>query len=308
MKAPISATSPTLNHRVRKGLRAGTILLIASFASTAANAAYVVDHLLVAIHKERAPESAIVQVVPTGSPIEVLAMETDFAQVRTSDGITGWVDASYVTEEKPARLRLSELEGAVAERTQALAAAETRIETLEAELQNARAENRKHEDEERDALENKLNEHAQDVKALSSELEQALEQNRLLKEEAALRELAAKQDASAEIEALKEEIAKLERANASRAPAPIASPDLRELQRLAEENQRVKDKLESLKAELIERQRKDDRPGLFTWRWRIADATIWELAGVVFIVVLAFALGGFLVDRSSRRRMGGFRF
>ena len=286
-------------------LATGALALCACILAHSAHAAYVVDRLLVAIHEDRTPQSAIVQVVPTGSPIEVLSVDTHYAQVRTSDGVTGWVDNSYITEEKPAELRLTELQDTVSERIQALADAEARIDALHDELKAMRSQSNQANEQK---LAAQVQQHAGDLKALTAELGEALQQNRLLKEEAALRELAAKQDAAAEIEALKAEVTKLERAQEHRAPTPPASQDLRELQHLAEENRRVKEKLETLKGELSERQRATATVALRTWRWRIAEATVWELGALVFTTLLAFAVGALWIDRASRKRMGGFRF
>ena len=75
-----------------------------------AEIAYVIDRLLVGIHQEQDLNSTITKVVPTGTPLEVLERDGDFARVRAGDGVTGWVDASYIMNEKPAQVVVLELE------------------------------------------------------------------------------------------------------------------------------------------------------------------------------------------------------
>lgn len=69
---------------------------------------YVIDQLFVGVHQDRALDSPIIKVLPSGTPLEVLARDGEFAWVQMEDGAAGWVDVSYLMVEKPARLVLSE--------------------------------------------------------------------------------------------------------------------------------------------------------------------------------------------------------
>ncbi|MBT8447090.1 MAG: TIGR04211 family SH3 domain-containing protein [Gammaproteobacteria bacterium] len=101
--------------RARISLRAA--ILCAGLALAAGNAGaeavYVIDKLLVGIHENASLESAIVKVLPTGSELEVLERDGDMAHVRGS-GVEGWVDTTYLMNEKPAALKLAALEQEVA--------------------------------------------------------------------------------------------------------------------------------------------------------------------------------------------------
>ncbi len=75
-----------------------------------AETVFVIDRLLVGVHKEKRLDSEILKVFPTGTQLEVLERSDDLARIKGPDDITGWVDSSYLTSNKPAQLLLKELE------------------------------------------------------------------------------------------------------------------------------------------------------------------------------------------------------
>lgn len=121
--------------------------------------------------------------------------------------------------------------------------------------------------------------------------------------------------ARAEIESLTITVNSLESAGQLQQTTEEATSDaLREMQRLAEENQALKQDLEAAKSlaataqsiqEIIVTPATEetygvpfkDRLGLSKWHWVM----------VLALMVLAFGSGGYLVDWSVRRRHGGFR-
>lgn len=76
----------------------------------AAEPMYVIDKLLVGIHESKAQDSAILKVVPTGTALEVLKREGDFAYVSEAGGVKGWVDGGYLVATAPAQTRVEALE------------------------------------------------------------------------------------------------------------------------------------------------------------------------------------------------------
>lgn len=87
----------------------------------AAETVYVIDRLLVGVHAGPAPDTPLIKAMPTGTALEVLERGTDRVRVRTPEGLEGWVDASYVMLDKPALLRVPELEARLAAAERALA-------------------------------------------------------------------------------------------------------------------------------------------------------------------------------------------
>jgi len=92
-------------------LRAACLLLLVlcTPCALAAEAAFVIDKLLVGVHKEADLNSAIVKVLPTGTELSVLARKGELAQVKDPEGVTGWVDAAYLMKEPPAASQLAQL-------------------------------------------------------------------------------------------------------------------------------------------------------------------------------------------------------
>lgn len=74
-----------------------------------ADTLYVTDRILLGVHQDPAEESPVLKTIPSGTGVEVLQRKDDFAQVRTDDGTTGWVNAGYLMSEQPARLLLDSL-------------------------------------------------------------------------------------------------------------------------------------------------------------------------------------------------------
>lgn len=84
------------------------LILLLVLASGQGKAAHITDKLVVALYPAPNAEGQPLQLLSSGTPLEVLDRESGFAQVRLGDDTTGWVEAGYVTEEKPARAMLLE--------------------------------------------------------------------------------------------------------------------------------------------------------------------------------------------------------
>ena len=87
-------------------LRATSLAILLALESPhlLAEQAYVIDRLLIGIHKDKDLESEIIKVLPTGTRLDVLKREAGLAQIKGPEGITGWVDAVYLMPERPARV------------------------------------------------------------------------------------------------------------------------------------------------------------------------------------------------------------
>jgi SH3 domain protein len=87
-------------------MRLLTLWLALSLA--AGHAAHITDKLVVGLYPEPKAEGTPLQLLSSGTPLEVLSQQGGFAEVRLADDQTGWVEAGYVTEEKPAKAMLLE--------------------------------------------------------------------------------------------------------------------------------------------------------------------------------------------------------
>lgn len=63
---------------------------------------YVIDQLTVGLHEENSTDSPIVEMIRSGTPLEVIKTETSTSQVKLTDGRTGWIDNRFLVDTPPA--------------------------------------------------------------------------------------------------------------------------------------------------------------------------------------------------------------
>ena len=87
------------------------VAVLATWApSLAADTQYVIDKLLVGVHEQQNLDSAIIKVLPTGTRLEVIERAGELALIEDEDKVRGWVDATFLTTEPPARVQLATVE------------------------------------------------------------------------------------------------------------------------------------------------------------------------------------------------------
>jgi len=86
-----------------KNLFSVFIGILLSWICISVQAAYITDKLVAGLYSEAKVTDKPVKALNSGTPLEVISRENEFVQVRTSDGTVGWVEAAYLTDEKPAR-------------------------------------------------------------------------------------------------------------------------------------------------------------------------------------------------------------
>jgi SH3 domain protein len=87
----------------------GALLLMVCGLLSAAEIRYVSDQLTLKMYKD----SALSQIMPllkSGDRLEVLKRDDGYAQVKKDDGTVGWVKSKYLEKDKPAVLRLIEVQ------------------------------------------------------------------------------------------------------------------------------------------------------------------------------------------------------
>lgn len=122
------------------------ILILATTAAFGATR-YVTDELRVSVRTGAGNQYRIIEVVDSGTRIETLQTEGEWAQVRTPEGNTGWMRAQYLIEQpiaadrlrtaraelEDARERIGELEEALAQAREETTSARERVESLSAD-------------------------------------------------------------------------------------------------------------------------------------------------------------------------------
>jgi SH3 domain protein len=101
----------------RKQQRPAAPLLAACLGLVAgqvcAETLYVTDELRLRLQETPQDSSKVIVSLTSGTPVEVLERTNFYALVRLEDGREGWAKTAYLVAEKPARLRVAELEAEI---------------------------------------------------------------------------------------------------------------------------------------------------------------------------------------------------
>ncbi len=88
-----------------------------------AHAAFITDRIEVPMYAERHKQGAVLKKLLSGTQVDILMKDGEFARISTPDGVSGWIEFKYVSAEKPLGLEYLELRSQYKALQQALAAA-----------------------------------------------------------------------------------------------------------------------------------------------------------------------------------------
>jgi len=305
------------------------IALLLTVTSTV-QAAHITDKLLVGLYDK--PDSATppAKILPSGTPLEVLGKKGDFSQVRLGDGTKGWIKKDYISNEKPARTMLLELQAKASTLQKKLSKAEKDLKAAKGEAKAASPKNILKLEQELAASKKKLaavssimEKEGKEAKRLRKllektkpgsaegkqigELQKKLEANETeleatLHEAKLLQDLLKKTDrtASQRIAVLEQELLQsrkqLEESSNAKAISAPGDPELQK--EITILRQRLNQAAEILGAPL---------PAEVEQPESGFDFSLWMLLLVVFILVVGFGGGIFFSNHRISRRYGGFR-
>jgi len=106
----------------RKLIVAG--LLMGWSFGVAAETAYVTDILRLGLHQASDTGDRAFRTLVSGAELEVLDRRPNYARVSTVDGEVGWVKSAYLVADKPAQLRVAEVEADMSRLREELSAAQ----------------------------------------------------------------------------------------------------------------------------------------------------------------------------------------
>ncbi|OGT87325.1 MAG: hypothetical protein A3G96_04480 [Gammaproteobacteria bacterium RIFCSPLOWO2_12_FULL_52_10] len=87
----------------------GVILLLFPVLALHAETVYITDKLNIGLHEDQALDSPITMVLPSGTSLEVVKRENKLSFVRTTSGMSGWVDNSYLVADVPTSEQINAL-------------------------------------------------------------------------------------------------------------------------------------------------------------------------------------------------------
>lgn len=97
------------------------------FAALPAQAAFITDRIEVPVTADKYGQGAVVKRLVSGSRIDILMKDGDYARIRSDDGSSGWVEYRYITTEKPLGLEYLELRSRHKAMQDELAATQARL-------------------------------------------------------------------------------------------------------------------------------------------------------------------------------------
>ncbi len=96
----------------------------------AVQSAHITDKLLAGFYEQPDAASQPLKVLPSGTPVEVLKKQAGFTRVRLGDNSEGWVESRYISDSKPAKVMLLELQAKHGRTKQQLRQAERELKRL----------------------------------------------------------------------------------------------------------------------------------------------------------------------------------
>ncbi len=97
------------------------VLALTAGTAGAQETRYITDILQLGLHRAQDTSDSPFQNLVSGTEVSVLERVPNFARVRTPDGAEGWVKSAFLVSDKPAQLRVAEVEARTAEVEQQLA-------------------------------------------------------------------------------------------------------------------------------------------------------------------------------------------
>ena len=265
----------TDNPQTMKKVQLRFVLIVVlgcfSFASTA-ETTYVIDELLLGVHEKKDLDSAIIKVLPTGTRLEVLKYEGEFAQIEDEEQVRGWVDTAYLTTEPPATIRLAELR-----REKAIL--ESRLRALAQQTTTAPA----------------VDDNAMMLQEAEVQIEMLTKENTNLKSTLS--------DERLRGETLQVALSTLRAENKQK-----KTPDEVRISELEADRKELQGSLDNALEKVTEmqaRSSKHDASALLPIVFETYATTL--VASLAAIVIFAFAIGVYFMDLLVRKRHGGFR-
>ena len=85
------------------------LLLVLLAPAAGAASVYITDQLNVGLHEDKTLDSPIVVVLPSGTQLQLVKKEDNLSFVNSKDGVSGWIDNSYLMTDPPPTAQLKTL-------------------------------------------------------------------------------------------------------------------------------------------------------------------------------------------------------
>lgn len=266
-----------------------------------AQAARITDKLLAGLYNEPDSSTAPIRAVPSDTPLERLDQQGDFSRVRLGDGTEGWVESRFITDEKPARIMLLELQVKNSELQQQLREANKALSALG---QTPTATSNAQPDPEIAELKRRLADARAEIELLKQDATAAAAPQADSENDKLRQQLATLQQA---LEASKREVIDAQQqARQSPALPKAQQPNSAELMQLEQTNLRLQQQLDQV-ARIVGTDRFSTNESPATTEPIGIRLTAWHLPVLLLALLLSFIAGVAFKNYRLARRYGGLR-
>lgn len=264
---------------------------------------YVTDKVLVGIYEQATTESTLIKALPTGTPIEVLERDGEYAKVRSPDGTTGWVESSYLIENKPAQLVVLDLTDQQKQLTEQLSLAQAELDATQKQLVEAKSKTNSEANDQSKNLNNEINKLKNKSKQQQKELAATKKQlqNKSQQHVAAIKQNKQLQESMAKSRKAKKNTPETKPAALSKSEKPSSAS--KELATIRAKNKQLTVTLNQVRDAL-------DLPSATASASSEEGVTLkvlWLLLGALILAVIGFIAGIKWLDWHNLKRHGGFR-
>jgi len=132
---------------------------------------HITDKLLADMYAEPSNTGSLLKSLPSGTPVDLIVEKGKFVKIRLLDGKVGWVEKHFLSEDKPAKVRLLELQSKYRQLHGKLDVAETKLAEIEAQELKKKSESLHQGETTEELLQAELEKASKEVTALRKELE-----------------------------------------------------------------------------------------------------------------------------------------
>ena len=266
---------------------------------------YVTDKVLVGVYEQATTDSNLIKALPTGTPIEILEREGEYAKVRSPDGTTGWVETSYLIDHKPAQLVVLDLTDQQKQTNEQLSLAQAELEATQKQLVDAKAKTNTNADEKN----NKLNKEISNLENNSNKLKKELSaikkqlKNKAQQHTATVKQNKQLQETIIELRKKKKTDPEAKAAKTTTPSATSPTKDDKEIEKLRSSNKQLQTTLDQIRTAL-------DLPASATSMPEddaISVKLLWIFLGALILALSGFIAGIKWLDWRNLKRHGGFR-
>ena len=78
------------------------VLALTVVSAVTGETVYLTNQFQVGLHQDKSPDTPIIKTIPSGTALELIKQEKNSAYVRDPQGVSGWIDNSYLVQQPPA--------------------------------------------------------------------------------------------------------------------------------------------------------------------------------------------------------------